>query len=118
MSAFPTPKRYWSPRKLSDWNVWPPVPNTKDHLEVKASKYLLPNERYKIARTITVDAATIKLRVCFFWEVVLVLQAAWTVEGPAFIVCDKSMADGLIQIGRGNRCPQEGLRMVQLMFWP
>ena len=44
------------------------------------------------------------------------LQAAWTVEGPAFIVCDKSMADGLLQIGMGSGCPQKGLRMLQLMF--
>jgi hypothetical protein len=116
MSAFPTPKRYWSPRKLSDRNPRPPVPNNRDHFEVKASKDLLPKDRYKKARIISVDAATMKLRACFVREVVLVLQPGWVAKGPAFMFRGKSMAGSLLKVRRENRCPQEGLRMVQLMF--
>ena len=56
-----------------------------------------------------------KLRACFVREVALVLQAAWVIEGPAFIICGKSMADDLLEMCRWNICPQEGVRMVQLM---
>jgi hypothetical protein len=106
ISAFPTPNRYWSPRKLSNWNPLPPSSNSRDHLELKLSKEEFPKATYKEAIKISADAATIKLRACFNREVVLVLNAAWFVKGPAFTFCDVSIAAALKICLRRNRCPQ------------
>jgi len=118
ISAFPTPKRYWSPRKLSDCTLLLPFPNSSDHLEPKVFKEVFPKAEYKKARIINVDVATMKLRTFFVWEVVLVIQAAWVVEGPAFIFCDKFMVDGLLKFWSEEIYPQRGSSNDSAHVWP